>query len=278
MSDLIFDVKEFGLHDGNGMRTTVFFKGCPLKCVWCHNPESQSFEKELIRNLNKCTHCGLCRRKCEHKECEGLGVCTRICPNDNVKAAGKEYSPEELAKKLLKNEIFLKNGGVTFSGGEPLCHTEFIAETVKYLNGIKTAVETCGYVKSEQFKKAAELIDDVYMDIKLFDETEHIKYTGKSNKIILENAEYLLNSDKKVTFRIPLIPTITDTDENLSRIAEFLKKGKTHIKVELIPYNKLTGAKYRSVGREYSPCFDENKPLNKNTKIFDEKNIKCIAF
>ncbi len=278
MSDLIFDIKEFGLHDGNGMRTTVFFKGCPLTCMWCHNPEGQSFEREIIRNLNKCRHCGLCKRECTHEECRGFGTCTKICPEDNVRIAGKEYTPQELAEKLLKNEVFLKSGGVTFSGGEPLCHGQFIIETVGLLNGMNTAVETCGYVETSSFMRTLEYVDDIFMDIKLMNENAHRKYTGVSNTLILNNARRLMAEKRFVTFRIPLIPSVTDTDENLSAIAGFLKPARENIKVELIPYNRMTGAKYASVGRVYAPDFDEPASLNKNVDVFLRCGIDAVAY
>lgn len=277
MNSLIFDIKEFGLHDGSGLRTTVFFKGCPLKCVWCHNPEGQSFLRGKTKNPNKCVSCGLCQRECNHPECNGLGACTKICPNDNVKAVGEYYTPQELSQKLLKNKVFLEGGGVTFSGGEPLCQGDFILETIKYLGNIKTAVETCGYVETKDFLRVTDKIDDIFMDIKLIDEDDHIKYTKKSNRLILENAKSIL-SKRFVTVRIPLIPAITDTDKNLKGIMEFLLPYKDNVKVELIPYNKMTGAKYKNLGRKYTPEFDENALINKNTGIFTEKGINIVAY
>lgn len=277
MNSLIFDIKEFGLHDGSGMRTTVFLKGCPLKCTWCHNPEGQSFFKEVTKNPLKCTSCGLCKRNCAHEECKDLGVCVKICPNNNVKKVGEEYSPQKLAEKLLKNKSFLEKGGVTFSGGEPLCHGDFILETIKELKNIKTAVETCGYVETEKFLSVTDKIDDIFMDIKLIDEDKHIKYTGVSNKLILKNASEILKK-RFVTIRIPLIPTVTDTNENFSGIAEFLEPYKNNLVVELIPYNKMTGAKYKNLGRTYNPDFDENAVLNKNTEFFTKKGIKVKVY
>ncbi|MBE7091755.1 MAG: glycyl-radical enzyme activating protein [Clostridiales bacterium] len=277
MNSLIFDIKEFGLHDGSGLRTTVFFKGCPLRCVWCHNPEGQSFTKEITKNPNKCTHCGLCEKGCNHKECKEAGVCLKICPNDNVKVVGVEYTPMQLAEKLLKNKAFLNMGGVTFSGGEPLCHGDFILETIKYLQNIKTAVETCGYVKTEDFLKVTDKIDEIFMDIKLIDDDEHIRYTGVSNKLILENARKIL-AKRFVTIRVPLIPSITDTDKNLKGIAEFLLPYKDNVLVELIPYNRMTGAKYKNLGIEYNSEFNENAILNKNTDIFTKKGINAISY
>ncbi len=277
MNNLIFDIKEFGLHDGSGMRTTVFLKGCPLKCTWCHNPEGQSFFKEVTKNPLKCVSCGLCNKKCNHDSCKGLNVCVKICPNDNVKVVGQEFTAEALAEKLLKNRSFLEQGGVTFSGGEPLCHSDFIIEIIKKLEGIKTAVETCGYVETDKFLNATNKIDDIFMDIKLIDDEKHVKYTGVSNKLILKNASELLKK-RFVTIRIPLIPSVTDTDENLTGIAEFLAPYKDNVKVELIPYNKMTGAKYKNLGREYKPDFNENAVLNKNTEIFTKKGINIKAY
>ena len=278
MSDLIFDIKEFALHDGSGLRTTVFFKGCPLRCEWCHNPEGQEYHSEIAKNEAKCLHCGLCKTQCNHPECKELPYCIKVCPQNCIRVIGVEYSPKKLADELLKNEYFLKKGGVTFSGGEPLTHADFIIETVKHLKGIKTALETCGFVDRDTFMKGISVIDEIYMDIKLIDDNEHVKYTGMSNRIILDNAVALLDSGRRVTFRVPLIPTVTDTNENLSGIADFLKPYRDTIKVELIPYNMMTGAKYSSVGRSYNPSFDEKAPLNKNTPLFTERGIECIAY
>lgn len=278
MNNLIFDIKEFALHDGTGLRTTVFFKGCPLECEWCHNPEGQSFDTEYSKNESKCRKCGICKRGCTHKECKGLPFCLKVCPENCIKTVGRYYSPSELAGRLLENERFLRRGGVTFSGGEPLCHVDYIEKLLPLIPDIRVAVETCGYVKSEDFKRALALIDDFYMDIKLVNDVEHIKYTKKSNAQILQNAKLLLESNKNPTFRVPLIPGVTDTDENLNAVADFLSPYSHKVKVELIPYNVMTGAKYASIGREYHPSFDEKAKINKNTQIFKAKNIDCTAY
>lgn len=278
MSNLIFDIKEFALHDGSGLRTTVFLKGCPLRCEWCHNPEGQEYGRELSKNLSKCVHCGLCSTPCTHKECQGLGFCIKLCPNNCLKVVGEEMSPEALAEELLKNERFLRKGGVTFSGGEPLTHSDFIIETVKHLPDVSTAVETCGFAPTDELLMAAEVINDIYFDIKLIDDSEHIKYTGVSNALILKNFKALMECGRRVTVRIPLIPTVTDKDENLRGIAKFLVPYRSLIKVELIPYNAMTGAKYRSVGKKYAPSFDEKAPINKNVSVFTENGIDCIAY
>ena len=250
MKGLVFDIKEFAVHDGSGIRTTVFMKGCPLRCVWCHNPEGLSPKKELYVSQTNCIHCGLCKRQCNHEECRGLDRCLHICPQDLVRVAGEEWEAEALAHKLLKHEGLFNTtgGGVTLSGGEPLLQAEFCRELLKILKGrIHTAIETSGYASSEDFKSVAELCDSIFMDIKLVDPEEHKKYTGVDNKKILENVEWLKNSGKPHVFRTPLIPNITDTPENLYAISEIVGESPW----EKLPYNELAPVKYKNVGREY---------------------------
>lgn len=278
MTGRVFDIKEFGLHDGFGLRTTVFMKGCPLSCAWCHNPEGIGFSPELFRNMSQCRECGLCKIACDHPDCQPFGACLHICPGNFVKVAGIDYTPEALAEKLLSQREFLELGGITFSGGEPLMQEPFLREVAKLLPGISTAVETCGYVPSDVFQRACGWLDDVFIDLKLFSSREHLHWTGRSNTPILENIAWLMEHRDRFTLRIPLIPGVTDRDENLSSIAGFLKNSKAKIRVELIPYNIMTGAKYRSVGREYSPGFDEAKPLNKNTSHFESVGLSVLAY
>ena len=278
MTGLVFDIKEFGLHDGAGMRTTVFMKGCPLHCLWCHNPEGISPRREIVRNINKCTGCGLCGRPCGHKECEEFGFCVKICPNNNIKIAGTEYTPETLAEELLKNRRFLEHGGVTFSGGEPLMQSDFVFETAHLLDGISTAVETCGFINKDVFTKAIDLFENIFIDIKHMNEKRHIELTGQSNRVILENVKQLIESGREFTVRIPLIPGVNDSDENLASTAEFLSEASDRVTVELLPYNTMTGAKYKNVGKVYSPNFDEKQTANKNSAVFLDRKIRCIAY
>ncbi|MBO4406461.1 MAG: glycyl-radical enzyme activating protein [Clostridia bacterium] len=278
MTGVVFDVKEFALHDGSGLRTTVFLKGCPLRCAWCHNPEGMNPGRELARDLRKCKNCGLCRKPCGHEECRELGACVRICPENAVKAVGKIVSAEELARRLLKNREFLSEGGVTFSGGEPFLQTDFILETAALLPGVHLAAETSASVPPETFRRAADRMDELYVDVKLIDPREHEKWTGRPNGVILENVAWLLESGRRFTARVPLIPGVTDTPENLSGIARFLAPGAGRVKAELLPYNPMTGAKYRSVGRIYAPPFDENRPLRKDTAPFLAAGIEARAY
>ncbi len=250
MTGIVFDIKEFAINDGGGIRTTVFLKGCPLRCVWCHNPEGLSPKPEIYIKHTRCLHCGLCKRECSHLECQGFGRCLHICPENLVSVAGKEWESDALAEKLLKHtEIYTETGGgITLSGGEPLMQAEFAIELLTSLKGkVHTAIETSGYADSEIFKGVVNLCDFVYMDLKIFDSDTHKQHTGVTNEKILANAEYLKNSGIPHTFRTPLIPNITDTEQNLKAIESFVGDSPW----EKLAYNHLAAAKYKSVGREF---------------------------
>ncbi len=241
----IFDIKEFGVHDGPGLVTTVFLKGCPLRCAWCHNPEGQSYEKELMVKQKSCRHCGLCLKPCSHEECQPFHRCVHICPEDLVSIAGEDIGADELAKRIMKNRDVMD--GVTFSGVEPLFQAGFMLETISRMDGLKTAIETSGYADPGTFQKVIDKVDLVYMDIKLADETEHIRYTGKSNDVILQNLRFLKESGKACVIRTPLIPGITDTEKNLQEIRKLIGD----LPHELLPYNRMAGVKYAMTGRKY---------------------------
>ena len=272
----VFSIEEFATFDGPGIRTTVFLKGCPLRCTWCHNPEGQSFQTEYIRSPNGCIRCGACERAGTHKD--GRIVLTAdsiaVCPKNLVRECGDDYTAEALAKKLLKNEEFMRStgGGVTFSGGEPLSHAEFIVECISNLNGLSTALQTSGFSNGQTFAKVLNAVDYVLYDLKIIEEEVHKKYCGVSNRCILENYATLARSGKKFVTRIPLIPSVTDTDENLEAIASFMQKNGVNY-VELLPYNRFAGSKYASVMREYVVDFDESQEVNKGEKIFEKYNI-----
>ncbi|MBE7087299.1 MAG: glycyl-radical enzyme activating protein [Clostridiales bacterium] len=249
MTGVIFDVKEMAVHDGPGIRTTVFFKGCPLSCVWCHNPEGLSTAPELAFKASKCKNCGLCKMPCEHDECKKFGRCVHICPEDCLEIIGKTCTSEALSRELIKSgEVLGENfGGFTFSGGEPLMQGGFLIETLKKLKGYHLCIETSGYADKEVFREVISLCDYVIMDLKIIDEDEHIKYTGVSNKKILENFEILKNSGKEFLIRTPLIPNITDGKANVDKI-KALTKG---LKSEFLEYNPFAESKYKMLGKEY---------------------------
>lgn len=226
MTGYIFDIKKFALHDGPGIRTTIFLKGCPLRCWWCHNPESI---KELPQN--------------ENSFCE-----------DTVSTFTKKYSVNEVYNIIKKDLIFYdeSNGGVTFSGGEPLTQVEFLKEILQKckINSISTTVDTCGYASRESFEKIYKYADLFLYDFKLFDNELHQKYTNVSNELIKFNLEFLNSVKANVIIRIPLIPNITDTENNLTSIANYLMKLENINQIDLLPYNKLAEDKYRRLNQK----------------------------
>lgn len=259
MTGTIFDIKGFALNDGPGIRTTVFMKGCPLRCRWCHNPEGLSPKPELYVKRARCISCGKCGQKCQHEECQPFGRCLHVCQFGNLSVAGKTWTAKDLVRRLLEDrDVFGADGGVTFSGGEPLMQHEFVCEAAHFLKdeGIHLAIETSSFALSEVYRETVGLFDYVMADLKLFNSGMHEKYTGVKNDRILENLRWLMQSGKAFVIRVPLIPGITDTAENLCAISEFVGDSP----VELLSYNNMAGAKYESVGREFTM-----EPLEKQT-------------
>ena len=230
------------MHDGDGVRVTVFMKGCPLRCSWCHNPEGLKAQPELLYKRVRCAGCGECQKGCEHEDCKPFGRCLHVCPNDCLTVAGERYTPNALAAKLNKYKRIFDacGGGVTFSGGEPLMQWEFISEVIDRLDSINVAIETSGYAPRHIFESAVEKLDFIYMDLKLFDAEAHKRHTGCDNTLIKENFLYLRSSGKPFTIRTPLISGITDTKENLDAIEKFIGGANW----EKLPENKLAGANY----------------------------------
>lgn len=249
MIGTIFDIKEMAVHDGPGIRTTVFFKGCPLRCKWCHNPEGLSFEPQLMYKDIRCIDCKSCQRECEHPECQPFGRCIHACPENCLEIAGRKVTAKELAEELKETAHILGNsfGGFTFSGGEPLAQPEFLLELIEELKGYHLCIETSGFCDGEIFKSVIDKLYFVIMDIKLVDSKLHKKYTGVGNELILKNFEILKESGKPYIIRTPLIPNITDTHENLTEIKKIIGDSTW----EKLPYNAAAGAKYKMLGIEY---------------------------
>ena len=243
MTGNIVEIKRFAVHDGPGIRTTVFFKGCPLKCLWCHNPESISFVPQTAFYENKCIGCGQCKREAFTPE---------DCLGEARVQYGKAVTVEELLPKLLEDKDFYDTtgGGVTLSGGECLCQADFCAALLKALKekGIHTAVDTCGYVSKEAFDKVLPYADIFLYDIKAFDEDVHIKCTGKSNRQILENIRYLDACGKAIEVRIPYVPEYNA--DQMEKIAVFLRSLKNVKAVKVLPYHNYAGSKYAALGME----------------------------
>lgn len=275
MQGRVFDIRRFSTHDGDGIRTTVFLKGCSLRCVWCQNPEGIGTKACPMYFPNRCIHCGTCLNISQkggvRSEGGEITLCRdraenwpeieKECPAGAIVMDSRIYTPEELLEEVWKDEVFFRRkGGVTLSGGEPLSQGEFAVEVLRLLNGrkIHTAVETCLNVPTETVKDALPCLDLVYADLKIADDAAHRRYTGASNTLIKKNLEYILTSGfrERVVVRTPLIPKYTATEENLSAIASFLSGIYPEVRYELLNYNPLAEAKYHLVGRDY--CFKEN--------------------
>lgn len=273
---LIFDVKEYAVFDGPGIRETVFLKGCPLRCVWCHNPEGLKLQKELFVSKGSCINCGKCREVCKNEECILCEKCVKVCPQCLRKVCGEEISAMELAKRLISHKEYYSalGGGFTFSGGEPLLQHEFLFEVLDLIKGSHRVVETSAYCKTQVFLQLLEKSEMVIMDIKLMDDELHKKYTGVSNKQILENYKMLVERSFPHVIRMPLIPSITDTAENAQALASLLKNDNSLVMLELLPYHITAGAKYENVGMKYDPPFDITREISVHKEIFERENIR----
>ena len=237
---LISDIKRFAVHDGPGIRTTVFFKGCPLKCIWCHNPESIDFKPQVAYYQNKCVGCG---------ECKKDGFTVADCLGGARVLYGKEITVDALLPLLLEDKDFYETsgGGVTLSGGECLCQGAFCADLLKALKkeGIHTAVDTCGFVSKQALDQVIPYTDIFLYDIKAIDEDVHRKCTGQSNKLILENIQYIDSCGKAIEVRIPYVPEYTS--DQVKKIAAFLKTLKNIKAVKVLPYHNYAGSKYTAL-------------------------------
>lgn len=274
----IFSIEEFSTYDGPGIRMTVFLKGCPLRCMWCHNPEGQRFDTQIVRSPNGCLGCGACLDAGEKAtgirqlSPESIGV----CPRGLVRECGEEYTSERLISVIEKNIDILNStgGGVTFSGGEPLCHAEFVKECLLMLRGrTNRALQTCGYADMKTFYSVVSECDYVLYDLKLMDDKTHRYYTGVSNLPIIENYRLLAATGKEMVTRIPLIPGVNDTRDNIIATAQFMADNEKYY-VELLPYNKLAGGKYKLIGREYKPEFDGDAEVQPHVDIFNRYGIE----
>lgn len=266
---MIFNIQKCSIHDGNGLRTIVFFKGCPLRCEWCANPESQLYTQEIMERPIKCIHCGACLKTCpssaisiddkqfviDRNKCIKCFKCTEICYAESKEIVGKEMTAEEIFKEVYKDRLYYQQygGGVTFSGGEPLTQPELLTELAmkckKYR--INTTIETCGYGDFDQFKKALPYIDSMFFDIKHIDPVIHKELTGYDNKLILDNLKKISDYHIPITVRTPVVPGCNDSIECITAIASLIKDIPAVRDYELLPYHNLGSPKYTSLGREY---------------------------
>ncbi|MCL2126658.1 MAG: glycyl-radical enzyme activating protein [Treponema sp.] len=270
---LIFDIQSFSIQDGPGIRTTVFFKGCPLNCIWCHNPESKTIKPQLMFYKSRCTGCMLCAENCRdgaqialsdgshyvlNEKCTFCGKCLEFCCYDALKICGAPFSPEELCERLKSDMRYFNlegktgggRGGITFSGGEPLLYSGFIRDFCALVPDVHTAMETSGYGSREDLEKITGCIDLFLFDIKLINGSEHKKYCGAGNDVILDNLKFLYENDKDIILRLPLIPGINDTAEQLDGIVKLLEKYPRIKRVEIMPYHNLGLGKLEALGME----------------------------
>ena len=274
----IFDIKRFATHDGLGIRTTVFFKGCPLRCKWCQNPEGLKPMPQVLYMEAKCMHCLSCVRACKQGgiTCDGYKlrlhrdadeeweqICD-VCPTLALSMDSKEYDVDSCMKEILKDKVFFEHeGGVTFSGGEPFLQTDFLVSLLKACKkeNIHTAIETSLYTDLKNIQKALPYLDQIYCDCKVFDSNMHASFTGVHNELILKNIEYVLRSDKKdkVIVRTPLIPGMSATKENIAAISQFLTSVYPNVSYEILNYNPLAQSKYAYLDMDY--CFEDNPKL-----------------
>lgn len=262
MKGIIFSIEEFAIYDGPGIRANVFFKGCPLRCRWCHNPEGLSPKIEIAHSPNGCLACGKCRSVCTSPQsCKLCGECIKVCPRGLVSFMGQEWDSDKLTERIMRLKPILSNGGgVTYSGGEVLMQADFLVEMLDKTSSLHRAIETSGFGKTMDFERALSRVELVYFDLKHMDPQIHEHYTGVTNDLILQNAKVLMNSGVEHVFRVPFIHGVNTSEQNLTALAEFLSRSPQKETVEFLMYNKMAGAKYPLMGKTYQETFEQPYP------------------
>ena len=267
----ITNIQKFSIHDGDGIRTSVFFKGCPLRCKWCHNPETQRYEREMQVDLGRCTGCGVCAKACPNHAltmkdgrpaldkgaCTLCGKCENFCPAGLREIIGREYTVKELMKELMKDQMFYEEsgGGVTLSGGEVMAmDIDYILAVARELKrqGISLTIDTCGYVPYEKFQALLPYVDTFLYDMKAMDPKIHQQYMGADNKLILENLSRLSADGARIYIRIPTVKEVNGNEENMKETIAFLKEHDIHPpQINLLPYHDTGSGKYPKLDMEY---------------------------
>lgn len=301
MEGIIHRLQRFSVDDGPGIRTTLFFKGCPLRCSWCANPETQRLESEILFFADRCIQkCNQCMVKCplkaihrsvdgeliiDRKLCNGCGQCVKACYTSALEKIGRIISPEEILNELKRDLKFFKEskGGVTLSGGEPLYQIKFCFTLLSLLKteGIHTALDTCGYYMTSKLSYVLDVTDLFLYDLKIIDDKKHQAYTGFSNSIILENARFLSRSGKDVILRYPLIPGVNTEPSDITSLVEFILSLDRPLEVNLLPYHRLGVLKYAASGRTYQLDYivsPDQAQLNDALNIFRDAGIsaRCL--
>lgn len=293
----IFDIQRFSLHDGPGIRTTIFFKGCPLACAWCQNPESHSGKPELLFFRETCTECFTCRTVCpedaileaaplrfDPQTCKVCGACTTVCPTRSLRLAGKQWNATELTDEALKDIDFFHDsgGGITLSGGEPLLQTDFLLNWLPQVkkNNIHVTLETCGLISWDRMENLLPWIDLVFYDLKMMSNAAHRQYTGRGNTSIRNNFAMLSKSKTDLQARMPVIPGINSTPVNIQETAQFLREnGQTSI--HLLPYHQLGESKLSRLNTRLRPLnLPPMKPeaLKAIQESFARENIHAVVY
>lgn len=296
----VFDIQRFSIQDGPGIRTTVFLKGCPLKCLWCSNPESQSSVPEVAHRDSLCNGCGDCLKVCapeaisltssdgafkikiDREKCNNCGKCINVCTAGALKFYGQYMSVDEVFDEVRRDGLFYSNsgGGVTASGGEPLSQADFVAELFHRCKriGIHTTLDTCGYASVSALEKVLAETDLVLFDLKLMNSRQHRRFTKKDNKVILRNAGLVVAKRVPMIIRIPLIPGVNDLEENLVETARFVSELDNKLHVHLLPYHRFGESKYKMLDRDYQ-LTDVKSPndeqLQKAVEIFRQCGLDC---
>jgi pyruvate formate lyase activating enzyme len=287
---LISNIERFAIHDGPGIRTLVFMKGCPLRCRWCSSPQTWNRRPEILHDAEKCLGCGTCIDSCpasvfslsgegslliDRERCDGCGECSQVCPNGALEYIGRYVTPEELLQEVIKDSAFYRRsgGGVTVGGGEPTLQMEFLSEFYKicWQRGIHTSIETCGYFRWEKFEQVLPYLNLIHMDLKHMDDVRHRELTGVSNRTILENAIRIAER-KPLIFRVPVVPGCNDDEDNIRATARFAADlGPNLLRIDLLPYHKLGSQTYSRLGLIYP--LEETEPLPRS----DMERLQAIV-
>lgn len=292
----IFNIQKYSIHDGNGVRTLVFFKGCPLSCKWCSNPEGISSKFEVMKNFETCVNCGKCSQVCPrgiHKQqlglvgktthvvdrtltCSGCKLCEQICPHNAIEIAGEDKTVKQILDVVLQDALFYlsSGGGLTLGGGEVTAQGDFAVSLLKEAKneGLNTAIETCGYTSKAMIEKFAQYTDLFLFDLKSIDSDRHQQLVGVRNERVLENLEHLLNRGSQVSIRMPLIKGLNDSYEELSGAMNYIKQlnpGNNLISIDVLPYHKYGVAKYEKLDLIY--------PLLHQELSYTREELQCIV-